>query len=168
MARTPRPITVTQRIAAPPQDVWGLISAPGHLAQCHPFCAANPVHVWDGVGSHDTIEYYNGRVVDRRFMAWLEGEGYDLDVSDSAGPLASVSWRLAPDGAGTSLSISLTPLMLSAMLRGIRGLTSLGVMRPMMLRYLRSVLRGIEYRVTTGQPVMRNQFGAHRWFSART
>jgi hypothetical protein len=39
------------------------------------------------------------------------------------------------------------------------------LVRPMLTRYLRAVMSGIAWRVTTGRPVRRNQFGAHRWFS---
>ena len=38
---------------------------------------------------------------------------------------------------------------------------------PMLRRYLRSVLRGIEWRVVQGTPVARNQFGSHVWFSPK-
>ncbi len=154
-------------IAAAPARVWEVISAPGHLEDCHPFCAANQVNTWPGVGSRDTVVYYNGRVIDRRFTAWLEGVGYDLEAFDANGPAASVSWRLTAAEPGTVLTISLIPRMLGAVPAPVRWvLYSVGV-RPMMRRYLRAVLSGVEWRVTTGQPVRRNQFGAHAWFSPR-
>lgn len=144
-----------------------MISTPGNLTACHPFCAANPVHAWPGVGAHDTIAYHNGREVERHFTAWREGEGYDLEVHDSGGVLASVSWRLVVVPKGSELTIELTPLMLGGAPVGLRRALRAAVVGPMMRRYLRAVLRGVEWRVTTGRPVERNQFGAHPWFSRR-
>ncbi len=165
--RDPKPITARQPIAAAPSDVWAVISAPGNLEECHPFCGANPVDAWPGAGSRDTVEYYNGRVIERRFIAWLEGVGYDLEASDANGPAASVSWRISAAGPGTALTVSLTPRTLGGIPAAVRGVSYLAVVRPMMRRYLRAVLRGVEWRVTTGEPVSRNQFGAHPWFSPR-
>jgi len=37
--------------------------------------------------------------------------------------------------------------------------------RPMLSKYLSSVVRGFEWYVIRGEPVPGNQFGSHRWFS---
>lgn len=160
-----RTISCSQPIAAPLSAVWALLSAPGHLESCHPFCAANPTHAWPGPGSHDTLEYHNGRVVERRFAVWNEAEGYDIEVSGEDRLLALVRWRLRPRGHGTELTIVLFPYMfdgLPAILRRPWYRTAVG---PLMRRYLRSVLLGVEHKVVTGEDVRRNQFGSHPWFS---
>ena len=59
-------------------------------------------------------------------------------------------------------------LFVEAVARGA-GAVSAGasaLVGPMLGRYLRAVLAGIEWRITTGQPVQPDQFGRHRWFSA--
>ena len=160
-----RPIAVAQEIRASPAAVWAVISSPGHLSESHPFCAANPVHRWPGVGSHDTIEYFNGRIVNREFTEWHEGTGYELVVSDANGPAAVVSWRVAPSADGAQLSIELTPHTFEGVPRFLRRIPELVVVRPLLRRYLRSVLSGITWRVETGTKVGRNQFGRHIWFS---
>ncbi len=119
------------------------------------------------MGSRDAVEYYNGRTIRRDFVGWLEGTGYDIEVSDTNGPLASVSWRLAEAAHGATLTISLTPRLLAGVPALLRWLPSLAFVRPMLRRYLRSVLRGFAWRLRTGEPVQRNQFGAHLWFSRR-
>ncbi len=146
--------------------MWEVISAPGNLEQVHPFVTANPVHRWPGVGAHDTVEYHGGRVLERRFTAWHEGTGYDLDASDDRGPAAGVQWRLAAAEGGARLTIALTPRMLAGVPALVRP-APMAAVRVMMRRYLRAVLAGVEWRVTTGEPVRRNQFGAHPWFSPR-
>ncbi len=161
-----RQIAHRQAIAASPSAVWAVISRPGHLAECHPFCAANPVQQWPGAGSVDHLEYLSGRVITRRFVAWDEGTGYDIDITDANGDVAGVSWRLEEDEDGSALTISVTPRMLGTVPAALRWLPERALVRPRLTRYLRAVLAGIEWRVTTGRPVRPDQFGSVRWFSA--
>ena len=152
-------VSVSRVIAAPPPEVWGVISAPGYLAEVHPFCESNLVEQWPGVGARDSIAYYGGRVVQRDFTAWEEGSGYELDVSDANGGLAHVTWILQPEpGDESTLTITIEPRMLAKVPVYLRWAPGLMV-GPMLRRYLRSVLRGIEWRVVQGTPVARNQFG---------
>lgn len=161
------PVAYRQTIAAPPNEVWALISAPGQLTEFHPFCAANPVQAWPGTHSVDVIEYHSGRIVTRSFTAWDEGAGYDLEVSDAGGAVAGVSWRLSGQATGSSLTIGITPRMLGDLPAALRWAPNRALVHPMLRRYLKAVLRGIEWRVTTGRQVRPDQFGTHRWFSAR-
>ena len=162
MAR--RPITVVQRVSASVHDVWALLATPGHLARCHPFCRENVVTAWPGPGSRDEIEYHNGRQVVRTVNAWLEGEGFDLTVFDENGPAADVSWRVGEEAGGSTLTITLVPRMFDGRSAVVQSLVS-PVIRVMLARYLRSVARGVDFCVTRGEPVRRNQFGSHIWFS---
>lgn len=156
-------ISETQPIAATPAEVWGVISTPRYLEDCHPFCETNPVQQWPGEGSEDTIKYYGGRVVHRHFTSWMDGVGYDIDTTDRRGrPQAGVRWRIAPAGDHAELTIELEPTF--RLPRPQRWVAPL-IVRYQMRRYLRSVLLGIAHRVETGTPVARNQFGSHRWFS---
>lgn len=107
------PVTHRQEIAAPAPAVWELISTAGHLVECHPFCAANPVDVWPGIGSEDHIEYFNGRTITRRFVGWQEGAGYDIEITDANGTVATVDWRLSGEGAGSALTIAISRLTCS-------------------------------------------------------
>ena len=167
MGLAPRPITMRAQVPVPPGEAWALISTRGGLEEFHPFCRKNPVGAWPGVGSRDAVEYYNGRMIRRDFVGWSEGTGYDIEVSDTNGPLASVSWRLTEAAHGATLTISLTPRLLAGIPRLLRWLPSVTFVRPMLRRYLRSVLQGFEWRMRTGEPVERNQFGSHLWFSPR-
>lgn len=161
----PRPIAHLRQIAAPAAVVWNLISTPGYLEQCHPFCAANPVDRWPGAGSRDHVEYYNGRTLTRHFVGWHDRTGYDIELSDANGPVAFAAWRLDGNDARAVLTITLTPLWHLRLPPLVREATEALIVSPMLRRYLRAVLAGIEYRITTGRPATRNQFGPHRWFS---
>ena len=160
------PVAVTQLIAAPAEKVWAAISMPGNLEPCHPFCEKNPVMSWPGDESRDEIHYLNGRVFERRFSRWVEGLGYDLAIGRSGGRSSSVSWRITPiDGHNCTLRIAVYPHVLQGVPVTIRWLPHLLRVRPPLKSYLSSVVRGFEWYVKRGEPVPRNQFGSHPWFS---
>jgi hypothetical protein len=162
------PVAVERSLNASPDEVWSVISNPGNLELCHPFCRRNPVESWPGIGSHDAIEYYSGWRFERRFTGWIDGGGYDLEIGRKGGRRTAVSWRIREVDDGTSvLGITTYPVGLQHLPVVVRWLPHLVTMRPMLRSYLDSVLRGFEHYLTTGQPVTRNQFGSHRWFSPR-
>ncbi len=161
------PVAVDGPIAATPERVWEVISSPGNLELCHPFCAANPVRAWPGATSRDEIHYLSGLVFERRFCRWIEGEGYDLHVGRPEGSASFVSWRIAPGTVGDSvLGISVYPHILQDWPSALRWLPYRLRVQPLLERYLWSVVRGFEWYLTRGEPVPRNQFGPHPWFSA--
>jgi hypothetical protein len=160
------PVAVERRINAAPSDVWSVISNPGNLETCHPFCRRNPVESWPGVGSRDSIEYHSGWLLERHFTDWIDGVGYDLEIGRKGGRRSAVSWRIRGVDDGTSVfGITIYPVGLQHLPVLIRWVPHLVTMRPMLRSYLESVLRGFEHYITTGQPVRRNQFGPHPWFS---
>mgnify|MGYP002214457815 FL=1 len=54
------------------KHLWEIISAPGKLDLYHPFCKNNEVLNWDKKNSIDLIEYYNKKVLKRKFFDWEE------------------------------------------------------------------------------------------------
>ncbi len=161
------PVSAVQPIAASGDKVWEAISRPGHLESCHPFCSANPVQVWPGDESRDEVHYLNGWVFERRFCRWIEGIGYDLNIGRRGGPSSFVSWRIAPvEDTRCVLRICVYPHVLQHVPAVIRWLPHVLRVGPMLRSYLSSVVRGCEWYVIRGEPVPRNQFGSHPWFSA--
>lgn len=162
------PVTVERTIDAPAQAVWDAISMPGNLEPCHPFCASNIVHAWPGPRSSDEIRYLSGLIYERHFSAWHEGVGYDLEIQRQNDVIASVSWRIsAIDDRTCALQITVYPQLLQNVPIVVRWLPHLLRLRPMLRSYLESVTQGFEWYVTRGEPVPRDQFGKHRWFSAQ-
>lgn len=162
------PVSVERVIAAPAHEVWDAISRPGNLELCHPFCASNPVQVWPGPGSEDEVHYLNGWIYKRLFRGWVEGVGYDLEIGRSGGGQSSVSWRVTPiDDAYCGLCIAVCPHVLQHLPVVVRWIPHAARLRPMLRNYLDSVVRGFEWFVIRGEPVPRNAFGTHPWFSAR-
>lgn len=154
------PIPHSQRVPVSRERVWQVISAPGNLELFHPFCESNPVEVWPGAGSRDTIYYYNGLVLVREFTNWIDGTGYDLTASSEDGLKFQVSWRISSeDEEYSTLSITIRQLVDPGSERKMKQLSRL------LKKYLQQVLQGFEYYMHTGNPVTRNQFGAHRLFS---
>lgn len=162
------PVSYEQGIAASSSAVWNAISLPGNLELCHPFCARNPVHSWPGPDSRDEIHYLSGWVFERRFREWTEGVGYDLEIGRRNGPQSTVSWRITPAGEQSCvLRITVCPHALQGVPGAIRWLPHTLWLGPTLRRYLESVVRGFEWYVTRQEPVPRNAFGTHPWFSAR-
>ena len=162
------PVSGEKAIGAPAREVWGAISRPGNLELCHPFCASNPVRVWPGPDSRDEIHYLSGWVFERRFLNWIDGVGYDLEIGRSGGDKSLVSWRIARTGEqNCSLRITVCPHALKSLPAIVRWIPYTVRLRPMLQMYLDSVVRGFEWYVMRGQPVPRNAFGTHAWFSAR-
>ena len=161
------PVAVAQPIAAPAEEVWKAISMAGNLEPCHPFCARNPVRAWPGKASRDEVHYLGGRVLERRFCRWIDGIGYDLEIGEHGGKVSFVSWRILPvDDQGCVLRIVIYPHLLQNLPAAIRWLPYRLYFAPMLERYLRSVVGGFEWYLRRGEPVPRNQFGSHPWFSA--
>lgn len=160
------PVSVSRKIAAPPQQIWSAITNPGNLDDCHPYCEKNPVHQWPGVGSKDTIHYYSGWILHREFITWMDGKGYDLTIGREGGRKSFVSWRITEEPENTArLRISIYPFALQNISVAVRWIPHLVMLRPALSSYLDSVLKGFEWFITTGEPVRKDQFGSHRWFS---
>ncbi len=160
------PVSRTRTIAADVGDVWTAIATPGSLEHAHPFCARNPVTRWPGPESCDEVHYLSGWIYHREFTDWADGAGYDLRIGSAGERPSLVSWRIAERGsASTNLTIKIRPRPLDRIPRLARRATHLGYVRPLLRRYLESVLRGHDWWITTGDPVTRNQFGRHPWFS---
>ena len=163
------PVSVERSLPASAQAVWTAISSPGNLERCHPFCEKNPVKTWPGPDSRDEIHYLSGWYYERRFREWIEGVGYDLEIGRPGGGQSLVSWRLRPvDDHRCSLRITVCPHILQRLPIVIRWIPYWLRVRPQLRRYLDSVIRGIEYYVTRDEPVPRNAFGTHSWFSAES
>ncbi len=161
------PVAVEQRIEAPVDKVWNTISMPGNLEHCHPFCVKNPVQVWPGEGSQDEVHYLSGWIFERRFCRWIDGVGYDLEIGRRGGGSSFVSWRIMPvDYHECVLRIAVYPHALQNLPVTIRWIPHILRLGPMLRKYLLSVVKGFEWYIVRGEPVPRNQFGIHTWFSA--
>lgn len=160
------PVVVAESIDAPTEKVWNVISMPGNLELCHPYCLKNPISEWPGEGSRDEVHYLSGWIYERKFCRWIDGVGYDLEIGRVGGGKSFVSWRIKPSGMHScSLKIAVYPHILQNIPVVIRWLPHILYIRPLLRRYLGSVTRGFEWYVIRGEPVPRNQFGEHPWFS---
>lgn len=161
------PIAVEKVIAAPAATVWEAISMPGNLESCHPFCKRNPVQVWPGPNSRDEVHYLSGWIYERQFRRWIDGVGYDLEIGRRSGGKSFVLWRIRPvDDNRCTLRIKVYPDVLQDLPVVIRWIPYRLRLRPLLQRYLESVVSGFEWYVIRGEPVPRDAFGKHPWFSA--
>jgi len=147
-------------------ELWSLISRPGNLNDCHPFCKDNQALEWNESGHRDRLEYLGGRTYVRQFLNWNEDSGYDLIIGEENGPQSYVVWQLTElSDNQSSLSITVYPYLLAGLSKAISYLPFMLYIRPKLRSYLKSVLRGFDYYVEHNQPVPRNNWGKHSWFS---
>ena len=75
-------------------DLWNIITKPGHLELVHPFCKENYPIIWDSEKSKDVLIYSNGIKLIREFKTWKEKEGYTLEIGTKNGrkSLVAVSY----------------------------------------------------------------------------
>lgn len=157
---------MTRRLPVPADRVWEVMAAPGALVRYHPFCSANPVLTWPGIGAQDAIHYLSGLILYRRFTAWREGDGYELEIGNAEWPISRVQWNLEATGPSESaLSIGIWPTAFSSYPSVVRRALYRWYLGPLLRRYLRAVLRGLEFYLGTGLPVAPNQFGRIWLFS---
>ena len=154
------PASHTIELPAAKGRLWEVISDPSSLADYHPFCERNEVERWPGPGSHDWIYYYSGVVFERHFVGWMDGVGFDIDGSTDDGTRYRVSWRIEETGSEAS---TLTITIWLVVPPGVEDRSR--QMSRLLTRYLKQVGKGLQHYIRTGEPVSRNQFGAHRLFS---
>ena len=164
--KTNSPIAVNKSFNVSKNELWMLISQPGNLNDCHPFCESNEVIQWDEDGHVDRLVYLNGRNYIRQFLTWDEGESYTLRIGEENGLQSFVQWEIEAISEDKSqLRITVHPYLLAGFPKIVSFLPYQFWIKPRMLRYLHSVVSGFEYVARTGEPVPRNHFGHHPWFS---
>jgi len=160
------PVSVSRKIAASADHIWRTMATPGIVSDYHPFCKKNPAYKWPGVGAKDGISYYSGWVLQREFINWVDGMGYDLMIGRKDGRKSYVSWRITEEQDNTGvLRITIYPHALQNIPVAIRWIPHITTVQPALHNYLDAVLKGFEWYITTGKPVMKDQFGSHKWFS---
>lgn len=161
------PVRQSRKIEVTPERIWSAISKSGNLTSYHPFVKANPVDSWTGVGSRDQVIYYSGLVYQREFVTWLDGVGYDLELGPNPpDKTARVSWRIkALTNTHTELSLEVTPYLKIGMPAIQRKAYLEFAFGDALVSYLESVVRGVDLFVTSGQTIIKNQFGSHPIYS---
>jgi len=143
-----------------------LISGPGNLNSCHPFCRSNEAITWGEEGHSDELVYLNGMRYIRDFHVWSPGRGYELLIGEEGGPKSLVKWRLESLGTDEcSLNITVFPYLLAGWPKPLSYLPFTLLIKPRLSSYLDSVLSGFSHFLDSGEDVPRNHFGEHPWFS---
>ena len=162
-------ITYQMNINCSTEKLWDVISTPGILEFCHPFCKENKVTRWGEVGAQDTIQYYNGLILNRLFTEWDVGKGYKLLIGQGRYATAKVIWKITAEEAEISmLSISInlySDIALKRYPKYLRWAIQKFYLLPNMSKYVKDVVQGFKYYIETGKRIEKNQFGNNRMFS---
>ena len=150
--------------------LWKIISLPGQLHLFHPFCKNNKVLKWEKEKSVDFIEYYNKKVLKRRFFDWKEEIGYKLIINDLKKDIAEVHWNIfnsRKSKIDLSIEVQILDTAMKSFPNTINKIILSTYVLPKLGTYLDSVLCGVKYFSETGNKVSKNQFGYNSMFSSR-
>ena len=161
-----RPLKATAGIDVPAEEAWAVIAERGGLARYHPFCAATEVERWPGTGSRDSITYYSGIRYQRNFVSWHEGVGYDIELGRPPNQTARVGWRIEPTSRQTRrLSIEVVPLLKPDLSDEKKRAYQERLFGDVLQHYLECVVAGVKFFATTGNAVIKDQFGRNPLYS---
>ncbi len=162
-------VEFSQKINSSKNNLWKVIAEPGNLNNFHPFCKQNSVVVWNKENSKDSIEYYNGNTLNRKFTHWNEGSGYELIIKKKNSALSNVIWKIKKiENQKCEISIQLElfyETILTHYPKFLRKLIAKLFLKSKMKNYLKSVLLGLKFFVEENSVVHKNQFGRNRLFS---
>ena len=147
------------------ENLWKLISSPGHLNLVHPFCKKNYPIVWEENNHKDVLIYLNGLKYEREFTNWEKYSGYSLLIGNSVNKKSKVDWTIETKNNLTFLTITVYPYLYENLPKLFYKLIFYIIINPMLKKYLKSVLCGIEWHILNDKPVKKNMFGKHLWFS---
>ena len=153
------------KIESSKAELWKIISSRNHLEKFHPFCKSNKIISWSNGNYEDSIEYYGGRILGRKFYNWIEGIGYDLIIGDSSGNDSHVSWRIIESQDNCTVFISIMPYIFNRGSKIWNFFPFFAYTNPKLSNYLDSVLQGLKFFSEKKEVVTANQFGTHSWFS---
>ena len=159
-------VSCTKEFDVDCSTLWNLISTPTILRECHPFCESNEVLQWDEHANSDRLVYLNGLTYIRRFQTWSEECGYTLIIGEENRAQSYVIWEIdSLRESHSQLTITVYPFILARLPKPLAFFPHILWVRPRLKAYLKSVLSGFHYRIENNQPVPRNHFGQHPWFS---
>lgn len=91
------------------EDLWNLLSRPGHLKNIHPLCKDHFSNDWTGVGSMDTILYKNDAKRERSVLKWIPRNLLTLKVVNPINNASSfVEWQISKNHQPNSCRLSVT------------------------------------------------------------
>ena len=158
-------VTQSAKIDCNVHKLWKIITTKSNLELFHPFCKRNKVIKWLGSESIDEIEYLNGSVFRRKFCSWINEVGYDLYINQLNKPSSFVSWRLSEQEDKSSITITVFPYLFNRGYKMVNFFPFFLVVRPLLSKYLSSVVGGLKLYAETDRQVEKNYFGKHLWFS---
>tara|TARA_B100001250_G_scaffold79672_1_gene65443 strand:+ start:1369 stop:1866 length:498 start_codon:yes stop_codon:yes gene_type:complete len=145
--------------------LWKIITIESNLELFHPFCKNNRVIKWLGSDSIDEIEYLNGSIFQRNFCGWINEVGYDLYINQIDKPFSFVTWRLSEKKNQSVIKITVYPYLFNRGYKIIIFFPFFFVVRPLLSKYLGSVVGGLKLYAEKEIQVEKNYFGKHFWFS---
>ncbi len=150
--------------------LWNALTQPQNVIYFNSFVKSNEHLGIEGVKHKDQCEYYNGKVLTREVVEYVKNKRvkfliyqkknhnnnytvFDIMESDSK--------------LGTKFRLSIQSDAYRNVPRPIWYFVARLILIPHYRKYIEAVVKGMNYYCTTGQQVIRNQFGHHNQFSPK-
>ena len=160
------PVSYTINLDFDKIKVWSILSKREHLNLFHPFCKKNIAYSWNKKSREDSLEYLNRVKLYRNFFEWNEGFGFKLNIGTKNGKKSKVIWELKGDKT-SSLRITVYPHIYGDKNIIIYLFAYIIFIRPGLRKYLKSVVKGLNWYLENKRPIPNNYFGHHKWFSQK-
>ena len=159
-------VSKTIKVQKSVDEVWNVISSPGHLNNFHPFCKENKVmECNNNIILKDQLIYLNDLNYYRTFTKWQPKIGYSLKIGSENAKQSDVKWEIINNFEFTCVKITVRPYVSNKIPKLLYPFFHFALIRPKLGSYLSSVLKGLEYFLVENKKVSFNQFGSHSWFS---
>ena len=96
---------------------------------------------------------------------WNEKIGYSLLIGEQSKKQSKVDWLIEYKNNSTFLKITVYPYLFDYLPKLFYKPLFFLIINPMLKSYLKSVLKGVEWYLLKKNPVSKNMFGKHLWFS---
>ena len=148
-------------------EIWAVISTPGHLNLFHPFCKEhNTLKFKDNTIIKDELIYLNGLNYVRNFNKWVPRVGYSLKIGSINAKQSSVNWEIIKGKSDINyVKITIKPYLSDRIPKFLYPFYHYIIIRPKLKSYLKSVLMGLNYYMLNKKSVPKSFFGTHSWFS---
>ena len=158
-------IKLKKEIFSDVNELWKIISTPGHLEKIHPYCKSNNTIKWSGKNSIDILIYLNGMRYVREFKSWNPKKGFSLVIGEENKEKSYVEWEISNANNKTYLAITVYPYFMKNYNKLISLLPYQIFIKPNLIKYLNNVIDGINWHIKNKVKVPNNNFGKHKWFS---
>ena len=145
-------VTITRKMNHDVADVWSLLDEFGAIAKYNPGVESAEIVSPDatGIGAQRICHFYDGTSLKETIVRYEPGHGYSFDLSDFALPLKQATSHFDLTHISDGRSLLTVTLEFTPKFGPLGWVMGKLMMRPMLLRALRGLTKGVDDHMSTG------------------